>query len=400
MDVARFEQSPAGHLVKVRRPGDAAFWAFVPNSLPPKLDLDLRLSQTLSAADRAVGELEGLARTLRDPHIFVRPLMRSEAVVSSRIEGTQADLTDLFAYEAGQLSLRSDRAATPQDDVHEVLNYVRAMEYGLERRETFPVSGRFIRELHAILMEGVRGEHHTPGEFRTSPNWIGPPGCNLNEASYVPPPPGDELNSTLNEFEGYLHTERMYPPLVELALIHYQFEAIHPFLDGNGRVGRLLAALLIVHWGLLSEPLLYLSEYFERNRDDYYNLLLAVSVEGAWREWVEFFLRGVAEQAQVTNRRAHALLDLQEAWHERLKETSQSASPFHLADSLFESPFLTIPYAERILDVSYPAARDNVRRLVDVGILSQWGEESRPKQFFAREILQILMSSADLAEDA
>ncbi len=398
MDVARFEKSPAGRVVKVGQ-GQAAFWAFVPNPLPPKLDLDLGLSRTLSAADRAVGQLDGLAQNLPNPHIFVRPLIRSEAVVSSRIEGTQADLADLFAYEAGQLSLRSDQSSTPQDDVHEVLNYVRAMEYGLERRETFPVSGRFIRELHAILMEGVRGEHHTPGEFRTSPNWIGPPGCNLNEASYVPPPPGDELNSTLNEFERYLHTELKYPPLVELALTHYQFEAIHPFVDGNGRVGRLLAALLLVHWGLLSEPLLYISEYFERNRDDYYNLLFAVSAEGAWGEWVEFFLRGVTEQARVTNRRAQALLDLQEEWHERLQETSQSAAPFRLADSLFESPFLTIPYAEQILDVSYPAARDNVQRLVDVGILRQWSEKRRPKQFFAREILQILLSGPDLAED-
>ena len=284
MDVARFEQSPAGRLVKVRRPGDAEFWAFVPNPLPPELDLDLGLSRTLSAADRAVGELEGLAQNLPDPHIFVRPLIRGEAVVSSRIEGTQADLADLFAHEAGQLPLGSDQPSTPQDDVHEVLNYVRAMEYGLERRETFPVSGRFIRELHAILMEGVRGEHRTPGEFRTSPNWIGAPGCNLNEATYIPPPPGDELNSSLNEFERYLHTEPKYPPLVELALTHYQFEAIHPFVDGNGRVGRLLAALLLVHWGLLSEPLLYISEYFERNRDDYYDLLFAVRADGQERQ--------------------------------------------------------------------------------------------------------------------
>ncbi len=397
MDVARFEQSPAGRLVKVHRAGDAEFWAFVPNPLPPELDLDLGLSRTLSAADRAVGELEGLARSLRDPHIFVRPLIRSEAVVSSRIEGTQADLADLFVYEAGQLPLRSDQPLTPQDDVHEVLNYVRAMEYGLERRETFPVSGRFIRELHAILMEGVRGEHHTPGEFRTSPNWIGPPGCPLNEARCIFPPPGDELNSSLSDFERYLHTERMYPPLVELALIHYQFEAIHPFLDGNGRIGRLLLALLLVHWGLLSQPLLYLSEYFERNRDDYYDLLFAVSTRGAWREWVEFFLLGVTEQAQMTNRRAHALLDLQEEWHERLKATTRSAAPFHLADHLLQQPFLTVGYAERMLGFSYTAARKNVHKLVDAEILHQWGERKREKRFFAKEVLQILLGTGDLS---
>ena len=390
MDVARFEQSPAGHLVKVHRSGDADFWAFVPDPLPPKLDLDLRLSQTLSAADRAVGKLEGLAESVPNPHIFVRPLIRSEAVVSSRIEGTQADLADLFAYEAGQLPLRSDGPATPQDDVHEVYNYVRAMEYGLERRETFPVSLRFIRELHRILMKGVRGEHRTPGEFRTSPNWIGAPGCNLNDATYVPPPPGDELNSALNEFERYLHTEPKYPPLVELALIHYQFEAIHPFLDGNGRVGRLLAALLIVHWGLLSEPLLYISEYFERNRDDYYNLLFAVSAESAWQEWVEFFLQGVAEQAQVTNQRASALLGLQRDWREQLTATRASALPLRLVDSLFVSPFISIQSAQETLGVTYHTARNQVLKLEEAGILVEVTGRNYGKIYLAPEIPRIV----------
>ena len=390
MDVARFEQSPAGRLVKVHRPGDAEFWAFVPNPLPPELDLDLQLSQTLSTADRAVGKLDGLTQNLPNPHIFVRPLIRSEAVVSSRIEGTQADLVDLFAYEAGQLSLRVDGPAAPQDDVHEVYNYVRAMEYGLERREILPVSLRFIRELHRILMEGVRGEHRTPGEFRTSPNWIGPPGCNLNDATYVPPPPGDELNSSLNDFERYLHTEPKYPWLVELALIHYQFEAIHPFLDGNGRVGRLLTALLIVHWGLLSEPLLYLSEYFERNRDDYYNLLFRVSAEGAWREWVEFFLKGVAEQAEVTNQRASALLGLQRDWREKLTAAGASALPLRLVDSLVESPVTTISLAQETLGVTYHTARNQILKLEEAGILLEITGKNYGKIYIAPEVMRIV----------
>ncbi len=390
MDVAQFEQSPAGRLVKVRRPGDAEFWAFVPNPLPPELDLDLRLSQTLSAADRAVGKLEGLAGSVPNPHIFVWPLIRGEAVVSSRIEGTQADLDDLFAYGAGQLSLRPDLPATPQDDVHEVYNYVRAMEYGLERRETLPVSLRFIRELHGILMEGVRGKDRTPGEFRTSSNWVGPPGSNLNTADYVPPPDGDELNSTLNEFERYVHTELKYPLLVELALIHYQFEAIHPFLDGNGRVGRLLVALLIVHWGILPEPLLYISEYFERNRDDYYNLLFAVSAEGAWGEWVEFFVRGVAEQAEVTNQRASALLSLQRDWREQLTATRASALPLSLVDSLFVSPFISIKSAQETLGVTYHTARKQVRKLEDAGIIVEVTGGNYRKIYLAPEIPRIV----------
>lgn len=402
MDVAQFEQSPAGHLVKVRRPSDAAFWAFVPNPLPPKLDLDVGLLRTLSDAAARVGELEGLARTLPNPHIFIQPLIRLEAVVSSRIEGTQTELADLFAYEAGQSLVVESRQDRTESDIREVLeylrevaNYVRAIKNGLARLASLPLSLRLIRELHATLMEGVRGEHRTPGEFRTSPNWIGPPHCDANGATYVPPPP-EEMATALDSFEKYLHASDEYPPLVRLAFVHYQFEAIHPFLDGNGRIGRLLLALLLVHWELLSQPLLYLSQYFEHHRDDYYDLLLAVSAEGAWREWVEFFLKGVAEQARVTNDRARALLDLQQEWRERLTAPRASALPLRLVDSLVESPVITIPRAQETLGVgSYHTARNQVLKLEKAGILREVTGESHGKVYVAPQVLRILHGLQD-----
>ncbi len=247
MDVQRFQRSPSGRVVRVGH-GGAAYWAFIPHPLPPRLTYTPELIRTLSRADRAVGELAGLGRALPNPQLLLGPLMHREAVLSSRIEGTQADLPQLYAYAAGAPS-------ADQGDVREVYNYVRALEYGLERLHSLPLSLRLLRELHARLMEGVRGEHAFPGEFRRAQNWIGPPGCTLNEATYVPPPPS-ELMDVLSDFERYLHADDDHPPLVRLAFIHYQFEAIHPFVDGNGRIGRLLLALLLVSWDLLPLPLL------------------------------------------------------------------------------------------------------------------------------------------------
>jgi len=278
--------------------------------------------------------------------------------------------------------------APPESDVREVLNYVRALEYGLERLEALPVSGRLIRELHERLMDGVRGEHLTPGEFRRRQNWIGAPECTLNEAEFVPPPVPD-MHRALDAFEKYLHTEDVYPPLVRLAFIHYQFEAIHPFVDGNGRIGRLLTSLLLVYWELLPLPLLYLSAFFEQHRQDYIDLLMGVSESGAWREWVGFFLRGVDEQAKDASVRAKRLQDLQLDWRERLAE-ARSALPMRLSDSLFEAPVITIPQAQRMLDVTYSTAQYSIRKLIEAGILRQVGEASYGRSFVAWEILDII----------
>ena len=238
MNLDRFQNSPTGRAIKVWQ-AQPPYWAFVPNPLPPQFEFDHALVSVLSEADRALGELAGLGRTLPNPNLLIRPFIRREAVLSSRIEGTQADVADLYAYEARQLALPLAQSAASDTDVREVFNYVRALEYGLERINTLPISLRLIRELHARLMEGVRGDIWTPGEFSRSQNWIGPVGSTLETAPYVPPP-ADDMLAALGDLENFIHTLSDLPPLVRLGLIHYQFEAIHLFLDGNGRVGRLL----------------------------------------------------------------------------------------------------------------------------------------------------------------
>ena len=388
MDAERFRNSTAGRLLGVGT-GEEAYWAFMPHGLPPDLEWDRKLVLVLAEAERSLGELAGLGRAIANAHLLVGPFVRREAVLSSCIEGTETDIADLYGYEAGQLPLPDLGQREPsRSDAHEVLNYVRALEYGLERLDTLPVSLRLIRECHARLMEGVRGEHATPGEFRTSQNWIGRPGCVLNEADFVPPPPS-EMHAALDAFEEYLHEEDDQPGLVRLAFIHYQFEAIHAFLDGNGRIGRLLVSLLLVRWELLPLPLLYLSVFFKQHRGDYYDLLHAVRERGAWEEWVEFFLRGVAEQANDAIGRAKQLQDLQANWHARLA-TERSALASRLADMLFETPVISIPQVECSLNVTYPTAQKHVQRLVEADILQQTGESSYGKTFAAWEIFDVI----------
>lgn len=388
MNLDRFRASPAGRVVQVGQ-GIAAYWAFIPNPLPPSLIWDSELVHTLSAADRALGQLAGLGRALPNPHLLIRPFIRREAVLSSRIEGTQTDLPLLYAYEAGQLALPGIEPTPPEADMREVLNYVHALEYGLERLHTLPISLRLLREVHGKLMHGVRGEQATPGEFRRSQNWIGAPGSLLKDATYVPPPPA-ELMDTLAAFEAYLYAEDSLPPLVRLALIHYQFEAIHPFLDGNGRIGRLLMTLLLVHWELLPMPLLYLSAYFEHRRDDYYRLLLEVSASGAWRAWLLFFLTGVAEQAIDAVQRAGKLQDLQVEWSRRLSTTRTSANLLRLANFLFDMPVLTISDAAKALHVTYVTGQRLIDRLVREGILSTLDDRTYGKVYVAHDILAVL----------
>lgn len=388
MDVNAFRKSPAGKLIEVGQ-GDASYRAFVPNPLPPKLAPDGELLRSASSAAYSVGELAALGRLMPNPHLLIGPFMRREAVLSSRIEGTQSDIADIYAYEAGQAP-RPGMDSPPAADMQEVLNYVRALEHGLERLATLPVSLRLIRELHEQLVQGVRGGHAAPGEFRRSQNWIGRPGCTLNEADFVPPPVL-EMHETLGLLEQYLHAEGDdHPPLIRLAFIHYQFETIHPFVDGNGRIGRLLIALLLVHWGLLPLPLLYLSDYFERHRQEYYDQLMAVSRYGTWRDWTLFFLAGVEDQARDASIRAKHLQDLRRSWQDRLAQARSSALPLRLAEALFDSPILTIPQAQRILDVTYVSAQRNVEKLVEAGILKQLGTSTYDRTYAALGILNII----------
>jgi len=373
--------NPSGQLVQAQQ-GDAAYWAFVPAPLPPAVTLDAALIRALSDADRALGELAGLGRAIPNPHLLIGPFVRREAVLSSRIEGTHADIADLYAYEAGAMQARGS-------DVREVSNYVRALNYGLERMQTLPASLRLIGELHAHLMEDVRGGTAQPGQFRRVQNYIGRPGCTVETADFVPPPP-PQMAHALEDLEAYLHAEGDHPPLLRLAFIHYQFETIHPFLDGNGRIGRLLVPLLLVYWDLLPLPLLYLSAFFEKRREDYYDLLLAVSQRSAWGEWLLFFLRGVEEQARDAIVRARQLQDLQMAWRERLQSRRYtSAALLKLVDELFFAPTLTVPQVQKILGVTHRAANQTVLRLIDEGILAAVPGRERNRQFVAQEILNI-----------
>ena len=286
--------------------GTGGYRAFVPAALPPEIAWDGTLAFSLSAADRSIGRLAGEGRRLPNPHLLIRPFIRKEAVLSSRIEGTQASLGELLAAEAGATVERSP------DDLREVGNYVAALEYGLERLESLPLSLRLVRELHERLMRGVRGDIATPGEFRRSQNWIGRPGSILADATYVPPPPS-ELMACLSAWERFLH-DRTFPPLVHAALVHAQFEAIHPFLDGNGRVGRLLITLLLAQREVMPSPLLYLSAYFESTRSEYYARLLGITERGEWEEWLVYFLDGVASQSEDAIERIQRIDNLLSGW--------------------------------------------------------------------------------------
>ncbi len=376
MQAVDFTRDASGKLVNTPQ----GYLAFDPFPLPPSLELKPILAD-ISKADRLIGRLSGVARNLPNPHLLIGPFMKREAVLSSRIEGTQASLSDLFFFEA------SGEQNPEVPDVHEVANYVRALEFGLKRMQELPVSLRLIREMHAELMRGIRGEHLTPGDFRRSQNWIGPPGSTLMDAVFVPPPL-EEMKTALDAFEKYLHAESQLPPLVRLALIHYQFEAIHPFLDGNGRIGRLLMTLLLCKEGILLQPLLYLSAYFEAQRREYYRLLLAVSQRGEWTAWIHFFLLGVSEQSQDSIARTEKLLELWMSYHKRLQKGPATA--LQLVDQLFSYPAITISQTAKRLGVTFPAAQKNIERLVGEGILKEVTGQRRYRVYIASDVVRIV----------
>ena len=383
MDPSKFQASTSGKVIRLPQ----GYWAFVPAALPPALTFSPFLVAALSDADRALGELKGLGGTLANPHLLIRPLARREAVLSSRIEGTRASLDDLLAYEATQLSFLETGS-----DVREVHNYVRALEYGLERIHTLPISQRLIRELHAKLMEGVRGDVWTPGEFRRSQNWIGPAGSTLETAPYVPPPVDDML-AALNALENFIHAPSDLPPLLRLGLIHYQFEAIHPFLDGNGRVGRLLVALLLSAWQLQPQPLLYLSAYFESNRRDYYDLLLAVSQRAAWEDWLLYFLEGVKQQSQDAVDRIDQLQALRVQYQAQIQARRAPARLLRVVDLLFAQPVITTRQVETALETNFLGAQRLIDQLVQAGMLREITGGRRNRVYRADEILAILESA-------
>lgn len=364
------------------------YLAFIPDPLPPVLEWSRRLTRVLSDADRLVGRLAGEGRRLPNPHLLMRPFLRREAVLSSRIEGTQATLGELLAAEAGASVERSGA------DLREVGNYVAALEYGIKRLKTLPLSLRLVRELHRKLMKGVRGGVVTPGEFRRTQNWIGEQGCTLENASYVPPPP-DELICCLGDWEKFLH-DRTLPPLVQIALAHYQFEAIHPFLDGNGRVGRLLVTLFLVERDILPTPLLYLSAFFEATRREYYERLGGVSSRGEWLPWLEYFLNGVARQSEDALQRAEQINKLLLAWRQAAVGL-RSRTPALLLDMVAANPFLTVKNAAEKIGIAFTTAQRAMRKLEKLSILREVSEAKRGRIYCARQILEILERPARLS---
>lgn len=357
---------------------EAGYRAFIPTPLPPDppVALGSDLQALLSRADYALGRLDGAVLTLPNPDLFVLMYVRKEAVLSSQIEGTQSSLQDLLAAEAAILD--PERPA----DVHEVLNYVRAMNHGLACLDELPVSSRLIRAIHAVLMEGVRGGRLTPGEFRTSQNWIGPAGGTLADAAFVPPP-AHEVPGAVSELERFLHRDDALPPLVKVGLAHAQFETIHPFLDGNGRVGRLLITFLLTEQQLLSRPVLYLSHYFKRHRQAYYDQLQAVRDRGDWEGWLAFFLEGVAEVAHDAAQTAHRILLVrEEARTEITEHLGRAAGNGHrVLDRLFDHPIVTVANVRDWLSVTHAGANNLVKRLEALEILREFTGYARHRRY-------------------
>ncbi len=359
--------------------------AFVPHPMPTELALGPTEVRLLSNADYALGRLAGSAGRLVNPYLIGQPLLRREAILSSRIEGTFTTPEQLVLFEAGVAQASMDARAAA--DTREVLNYVRAMERGLELLQTIPVSLRLLRDIHRVLLDGVRGGEDRPGEFRTVQNYIGSPHASIADARFVPPPV-PEMHQALGRWEHDLHLDPdPLPLLVRLAVAHYQFEAIHPLRDGNGRVGRLLIPLMLCAHERLSDPLLYMSAFFDRHRDEYMDLLLRVSTQGAWREWIAFFLRGVAECARDGQQLTDGLLALRERYHGLLRSARSSGLLAKLVDHLFSVPSITIGQDASLLAVTPAAASSNLRKLQDLNVIAEMTGRTRGQVFVAREIL-------------
>lgn len=371
------KDSPSGKIMRTL----TGYAAFVPNHLPPQFEWDTPLVNGLSRADHILGKLSREGSRLPNPHLLIRPFIAREAVLSSKIEGTQSTLGEILANEAG---VSTDRNPA---DLQEVQNYIIALDYGVKRLNDLPLSLRLLKEIHEKLMHGVRGSHATPGEFRRSQNWIGTFGCTLSTAKYVPPPP-DELMNALSAFEKFLHN-RTLPPLIHAALCHYQFEAIHPFLDGNGRMGRLLITLLLIEQKILPSPLLYLSAFFEASRDEYYRQLYNVSAHGSWHDWLSYFLNGVATQAADALSRAERINDIITNW--KIKVGGDPSSPLqNIVNHLAVNPYITIKKISENMNIAFSTAQRAVVKLENLRVISQTTKSKRDRVYCATTILDIL----------
>ena len=372
------------------------FNTFVPNKLPPDppIQFDAEMQSLLSLADRKLGRLDGITQILPNPDLFVAMYVRKEAVLSSQIEGTQASFADVLSAEYNQVEDQR------RDDIGEISNYVSAMNWGLERLADFPLSLRLIREIHQKLLQNTRGSHRNPGEFRTSQNWIGPAGCTLKNATFVPPSVPD-MEKALGELENYIYEDDQMPALVKIALIHAQFETIHPFLDGNGRMGRLLITFWLCQQEILTKPLLYLSYFFKQNRAEYYDRLMDVRKKGKWEEWIKFFLRGVAETSDESTKSAKEILELQKRCSDILLGQDGNNSHYQILLSyLFEKPYIQRNDVMTVLNVSNPTAGAIIDVFCDAKILFDLTpRRSRNKLYAFSEYINILNKGTELSTE-
>ncbi len=377
----RPEDFPLTSSGEVRRVPDGGYWAFYPAPVPRAIDYNNEIVQSLDRATGALYRLSGVGRLLPNPHLLIAPHVRLEAVLSSRIEGTRSDVTDLLRFEAGD----EESVGGLRDDVREVSNYMTALDHGIRRLDGgFPLSMRLLREVHEHLMTGVRGGDATPGEFRKSQNWIG--GTSPSDAAFVPPPV-DAMRPALDDLEQFLHDPSL-PLLIHLALAHCWFEMIHPFVDGNGRLGRLLIPLVMVERKVLPQPLLYLSVYFERNRNQYYDLLMSTSRTGDVVPWITFFLHGVATQAADAENRTVRLVELQTALRAELLDERATVTVVRTTEHLFNTPYVSATGLAERLEVSYPTAQSAINYLVDRGDLTEATGRQRNRFYMANRIFE------------
>jgi len=364
----------------------AGYKAFVPKPLPPspRIQYDEELQSLLSTADRSLARLDGITTVLPNPDLFIAMYVKKEALLSSQIEGTQASLEGVLEFEADLIPKEN------LDEIKEVINYVRALNHGIERLKELPMSLRLIKEIHKILLEGTRGEHRNPGQFRRSQNWIGPSGFPLSEAIFVPPPP-DLVIPAMGELEKFLHQESNIPPLVKIGLIHAQFETIHPFLDGNGRIGRLLITFYLFWKEILSKPLLYLSFYLKKKRPEYYDLLMKVRIDGAWEEWIKFFLKGISDTSEEAAKSAREIIQLKDKLMAELYKSSiASIYAVRLIDLLFETPLISIKEVIVKLNISKEAANELVNKFEKIDILKEITGKQRYKKYSFKQYIEII----------
>lgn len=383
------ENQRLGEFVLCSTTTEEPYKAFVPPRLPPEPPLNMdSLYPLLDQANTALGRLDGMSMVLPDHSLFLYMYVRKEAVLSSQIEGTQSSLSDLLLFET------EDFPGAPMDDVEEVSNYVAAMNYGLDRLKEFPLSLRLIREIHGTLMKGARGGNKLPGEFRSSQNWIG--GSRPGNAKFVPPPP-ERLMETLDAFEKFLHDDAVrMPALIKAALAHVQFETIHPFLDGNGRVGRLLITFILCVEGILKEPLLYLSLYFKANRQDYYNHLQAVRETGDWESWIKFFLTGVIYTANQASETAQAIIALFAQDRTKISEDGKATAAILTIHGYLQShPISNTSRIKEACDLSLPTVLRSLAALETLGIVKEVTGKERHKIFAYDKYLEILSNGTE-----